>query len=65
MRFDLRTREMLVLIAGTLGLIEQEAVRLLFRLEPSTILSGAFLTMVLAAIGVGVVRSGRNGNGSE
>jgi hypothetical protein len=63
-RFDLQTREMLVLIAGTLGLIEQEAVRLLFALEPSTVLSGAFLTMVLAAIGVGAVRS-KDGGGSE
>lgn len=65
MKFDLQTREMLVLIAGTLGLIEQEAVRLLFALEPSTILSGAFLTMVLAAIGVGAVKAGRNGGGGE
>lgn len=63
MRFDLKTRETFVLFLGTLGLIEQEAVRLLFALEPSAILSGAFGSMVLGSIGVGVVRGARQENG--
>lgn len=63
MRFDLTTRETLVLFFGMLGLLEQEAVRLLFDLAPSSILSGAFATMVLGSIGVGVIRGSQNGNG--
>jgi hypothetical protein len=62
MHFDLTTRETLVLFFGMLGLLEQEAVRLLFDLAPSSILSGVFGTMVLGSIGVGVIR-GEMGNG--
>jgi hypothetical protein len=69
MRFDLKTHESLILLAGLLGLVEQEAARLLFSMEPSSLLSGAFVSLVLASIGLGTVRgivaSRRNGNSSD
>jgi hypothetical protein len=65
MRFDLSTRETLVLFFGMLGLLEQEAVRLLFDLAPSSVLSGMFGTMVLGSIGAGVFRGSLNGNGTS
>lgn len=70
MLFNLRTHESLILIAGLLGLIEQEAARLLFDLDPSSLLSGAFVSMVLASIGLGTARNvlesrKRNGNGQN
>jgi hypothetical protein len=64
-RFDLSTRETVVLLGGMLGLLEQEAVRLFLSLDPSPALSGIFGSMVLGSIGIGVVRSKKNGNGSE
>ena len=57
MKFDLHTRETLVLIAGLLGLLEQEAVRLFLSLDPSSALSGIFGSMVLGSIGVGALRT--------
>ena len=66
MKFDLHTHETLVLLAGVLGLIEQELARLLFDLDPSSILSGIFGSMVLGSVGLGAVRSARkSGNGDE
>lgn len=67
--FDLTTREMIVLLAGLLGLLEQEIVRVVSHLlgtpiDPSTILSGVFGSMVLGSIGVGVVRNVTRGNGN-
>jgi hypothetical protein len=71
-RFDLRTHESLILLAGLVGLIEQEAARLLFDLPPNSLLSGAFVTMVLASIGLGTARNvlsrkrnGENGGDSK
>ena len=66
MRFDLHTHETIILLAGLLGLLEQEAARLFFELDPSPLLSGTFGSMVLGSIGLGAVRNVRrkNGNGS-
>lgn len=58
MRFDLHTHETLILLMGVLGLVEQEAARLFFSLDPSSVLSGIFGTMVLGSIGAGAVREG-------
>jgi hypothetical protein len=57
LRFNLATHESLILLAGIFGLIEQEAARLLFGLDPSSLLSGAFVSLVLASIGLGTVRN--------
>ena len=66
MKFDLHTHETLVLLAGVLGLVEQEFARVIFNLEPSSILSGIFGSMVLGSIGLGAVRMTRKGgDGSE
>lgn len=67
MKFNLHTHETLVLLAGLLGLLEQEAARLLFQLEPSSVLSGIFGSMVLGSVipaGIRGTRS-KNGNGSK
>jgi hypothetical protein len=69
MKLDLHTHETVVLLAGLLGLLEQEVVRVIFRLDPSSILSPIFGSMVLGSIGVGLARGiGRqrqNGNGGN
>lgn len=70
MRFDLRTHETIVLLAGLLGLLEQEMARVLFQLEASSVLSPIFGSMVLGSIGVGLIRGQRsrheeNGNGGR
>jgi hypothetical protein len=69
MRFDLHTHETLILLMGVLGLIEQEAARLFFDLNPSSILSGIFGSMVLGSIGAGAARDAlsrrQNGEKSE
>jgi hypothetical protein len=69
LRFDLKTHESLLLLAGVLGLIEQEAARLLFDLEPSSVLSGGFVSLALASIGLaglrGLLSGRRNGNGDR
>lgn len=64
MRFDLRTHETLALVAGLVGLVEQELARLLFDLSPSTELSRIFGAMVLGSIGLAGWRAGRR-NGTE
>jgi hypothetical protein len=64
-RFDLSTRETVVLLGGMLGLLEQEAVRLFLSLDPSPALSGIFGSMVLGSIGVGVLRAGKKNGDSE
>lgn len=61
MHFNLHTHETLVLVAGILGLLEQEFMRIVLDVPPSQVLSGIFGSMVLASIGVGVVRASRNG----
>ena len=70
MKFDLHTHETLVLLAGVLGLVEQEAARLFLAVEPNSLMSGTFGSLVLASIGVGTVRGllerkNGNGNGSK
>lgn len=65
MKADLGTRETLVLLAGVLGLVEQEFARIVFSLDPSSILSGIFGSMVLGSIGVGAFRLSKNGRGDE
>lgn len=68
MRFSLRTHESILLLAGIVGLIEQETARILFDLEPSSILSGGFVSLALGSIGLAGVRNllGRkNGNDEQ
>lgn len=66
MNFDLRTHESLALLAGILGLVEQELARLIFDLDPSSILSGIFGSMVLGSVGLGLARSiPRRSNGGS
>ena len=74
MKFDVKTHESLILLAGPLILIEQEAVRLVSSLllesplEPNQIMSGAGVSLVLAsaaATGVRNVWTSRRSNGEN
>lgn len=67
MNFNLRTHETIILCAGLLGLLEQEAVRVLLGIEPNSLMSGGFITLILGSIGVGTIRnvSRRNGDDSK
>lgn len=75
MNFNVRTHESLMLLAGLLILVEQEAVRLLSSLflttplEPSSVMSGAGVSLVIGSVGATAVRNlrenKRNGGDSE
>lgn len=63
--FDFRTHESLILLAGLLILVEQEAARLLFSIAPDDRMAAAGVSLVLASIGMGTVRNifGKRRNG--
>lgn len=56
MKIDFDTRTAVAFMAGLIGLIEQELVRLLLDLQPSAILTTTFGGFVLGSIGVSVYR---------
>lgn len=64
MRFDLHTHETILLLAGVVGLVEQELARILFDLPPSSLLTGGFVTLALASVGLASVRHARRSGGN-
>ena len=57
MRLRFRTTESVLLAAGLIGLLEQEMVRVVFRLDPSVLISGIAFALVLIGAGVTVGRN--------
>lgn len=57
MRLRLGTTESVLLVAGIAGLLEQELVRVLLRLSPSTVISGICFAFVLIGAGVTLSRN--------
>lgn len=57
MKLRIGTTELVLLSAGLLGLLEQEAVRVLLRIDPSTVISGICFAFVLIGAGVTVSRN--------
>lgn len=60
MKIDFDTRTALAFIAGLVGLVEQEAVRVFVYIDPSPVLSSIFGGFVAGSIGIGIYR-GRDG----
>lgn len=56
-RLRIGTTELSLLVAGLLGLLEQEFVRVVLRIEPSTLISGICFAFVLIGAGVTVGRN--------
>lgn len=65
MLFNLRTHETIILCAGLLGLIEQEAVRVLFGIAPNSLMAGGCISLILGSIGAGAVRQARRNGGDS
>lgn len=61
MRLRIGTTELVLLVAGIGGLLEQELVRVVLRIEPSTLISGICFAFVLIGAGVTVGRNFRIG----
>ena len=57
MRLRFGTTEVILLAAGLVGLFEQEVVRVVLSIEPSTIISGICFAFVLIGAGVTVGRN--------
>jgi hypothetical protein len=61
MRLRIGTTEVVLFTAGLLGLLEQEAVRVALRIDPSTVISGICFAFVLLGAGFTVGRNFRIG----
>lgn len=61
MRLRIRSTELVLLVAGLAGLLEQEFVRVMFQIEPSVLISGICFAFVLIGAGVTVGRNFRIG----
>jgi len=61
MRLRVGATELVLLTAGLLGLLEQELVRVVLRIEPSTVISGICFVFVLIGAGVTVGKNFRIG----
>lgn len=61
MRLRIGSTELVLFVTGLLGLMEQEVVRVLLRIDPSTIISGVCFTFVLLGAGFTVGRNFRIG----
>lgn len=57
MRLRLETTELILVATGVVGLIEQEAVRVIFTINPNTLISGICFAFVLIGAGVTVGRN--------
>lgn len=57
MRLRFGTADSVLLVAGFVGLVEQEAVRVILRLNPSGLISGICFALIIIGAGVTVGRN--------
>ena len=61
MRLRIGSTELVLFVAGLLGLLEQEVVRVILDIDPSTIISGVCFAFVLLGAGFTLGRNFRIG----
>lgn len=66
MRIDFHTHETVILIFGLVGLVEQEAARVLAQVAPSQLMTGSFVSLILAGVVPPAIRGAkRNGSNGQ